>query len=83
MYTVRNPFELLDIRFLSTWMLWWPLCKATDILYRERNIRGYIQKFPDWVNNEINDDDDDDNNNNNSNKHSLRSNTKGYGGKIH
>jgi hypothetical protein len=34
------------------------------------NIRGYIQKFPDWVDNEIN------------NKHSLRSNTKGYGTKT-
>jgi hypothetical protein len=35
--------------------------------------RGYIQKFPDWVDNEIN----------NNNKHSFRSNTKGYGGKTH
>jgi hypothetical protein len=35
--------------------------------------RGCIQKFPDWVDNEIN----------NNNKHSLRSNTKGYGGKSH
>jgi hypothetical protein len=34
--------------------------------------RGCIQKFPDRVDNEIN-----------SNKHSLRSNTKGYGGKTH
>jgi hypothetical protein len=39
------------------------------------NIRVCIQKFPDWVNNEIN--------NNNNNKHSLRSNTKGYGDKTH
>jgi hypothetical protein len=36
------------------------------------NIWGYIQKFLDWVDNEIN-----------NNKHSLRSNTKGYGGKTH
>jgi hypothetical protein len=36
-------------------------------------IRECIQKFPDWVNNEIN----------NNNRHSLRSNTKGYGGKTH
>jgi hypothetical protein len=36
-------------------------------------IRGYIQKFPDRVDNEIN----------NNNKHSLRINTKGYGGKTH
>jgi len=35
--------------------------------------RGCIQKFPDWVYNE----------NKNSNKHSLRSSTKGYGGKTH
>jgi len=34
------------------------------------NIRGCIQKFPDWVDNERN------------NKHSFRSNTKGYGGKL-
>jgi hypothetical protein len=35
-------------------------------------IGGCIQKFPDWADNEIN----------NNNKHSLRSNTKGYGGKT-
>jgi hypothetical protein len=34
-------------------------------------IRGCIQKFPYWVDNEIN----------NNNKHSLGRNTKGYGGK--
>jgi hypothetical protein len=34
---------------------------------------GCIQKFPEWIDNEIN----------NNNKHSLRSNTKGYGGKTH
>jgi hypothetical protein len=38
------------------------------------DVRGCIQKFVDWVDNEIN---------NNNNKHSLRSNTKGYGGKTH
>jgi hypothetical protein len=37
------------------------------------HIQGCIQKFPGWVNNEINMND----------KHSLRSNTKGYGGKPH
>jgi len=37
------------------------------------SVRGRIQKFPEWVNNEIN----------NKNKHLLRSNTKGYGGKTH
>jgi hypothetical protein len=34
-------------------------------------VRGCIQKFPDWLDNEIN------------NKHSLRSNTEGCGGKTH
>jgi hypothetical protein len=38
------------------------------------NIRGYIQKFPDWVDNEIN---------NNNNKHSLRSGTRGCRGRTH
>jgi hypothetical protein len=37
-------------------------------------IRRCIQKFPDWVDNEIN---------NNNNKHSLRNNTKCYGDKTH
>jgi hypothetical protein len=37
-------------------------------------LRRCIQKFPGWVHNEIN---------NSSNKHSSRSNTKGYGNKIH
>jgi hypothetical protein len=41
-------------------------------------IRGYIQKFPDSVDNETNKQ-----TNNNNNKHSLRSNRKGYGGKTH
>jgi hypothetical protein len=35
-------------------------------------VRDCIQKFPDWVDNEIN-----------NNKHSLRSKTKGYGGDTH
>jgi hypothetical protein len=35
-------------------------------------IRGCIRKFPDCVDNEIN-----------NNKHSLRSNTKGYGGRTY
>jgi len=55
--------------------------EANKQLYKEfysnvnnnKNLRGCIQKFPDWVDNEIND----------NNKHSLRSNTKCYGGKIH
>jgi hypothetical protein len=45
-------------------------------VFLEHNItiRGCIQKFPDWIDNVTN---------NNNNKHSLRSNTKGYGGKIY
>jgi hypothetical protein len=35
-------------------------------------LRGCIQNFPDWVDNERN-----------NNKHSPRSNTKGYGDKTH
>jgi len=38
------------------------------------DIRGWIQKFPDWVDNELYAC---------NNKYSLRSNTKGYGGKTH
>jgi hypothetical protein len=38
------------------------------------NVRTCIQKFPDWVDNEIHA---------YNNKHTLRSNTKGYGGKTH
>jgi hypothetical protein len=37
-------------------------------------LRGFIQKFPDWVDNEIYD---------YKNKLSLRSNIKDYGGKTH
>jgi hypothetical protein len=38
-----------------------------------RSVRGFIQKFSDWVDNEMN----------NNNEYSLRSNTKDYGGKTH
>jgi hypothetical protein len=38
------------------------------------NIGGYIQKYPNWVDNKIYA---------YNNKHSLRSNTKGSGGKTH
>jgi hypothetical protein len=41
--------------------------------YTHLQLRNCIQKFPDWVDNEIN----------YNNKHSLRSNTKGYGDKTH
>jgi hypothetical protein len=41
-------------------------------LHAPAALRGYIQKFLHWVDNEMN-----------NNKHSLRSNTKGYGDKTH
>jgi hypothetical protein len=45
---------------------------AGKLVVANLKLGGCIQKFPDWVNNEIN-----------NNKHSLRSNRKGYGGKTH
>jgi hypothetical protein len=63
-FVVRLPFVLCGC---GAWLL--RLRKA------KWNIRGYIQKFPDCVDNEIN-------NNNNNNKHSLRINTKDYGVKL-
>jgi len=57
--------------------------KKCHVIAMLNNTRGCIQKFPNCVDNEINDDDDDNNNNINNNKHSLRSKTKCYGGKSH
>jgi hypothetical protein len=42
--------------------------------FSKRGLRGCIQKFSDWIGNEIYA---------YNNKHSLGSNTKGYGGKTH
>jgi hypothetical protein len=42
-------------------------------LKKKNTVRVCIQKFPDWVDNEIYA---------YNNKHLLRSNTKGYGGKT-
>jgi hypothetical protein len=56
---------------------WWGRVGVTSLTVRKgkiQDVRGCIQKFPDWVDNETN---------NNNNKHSLRSNTKGYVGKTH
>jgi hypothetical protein len=49
------------------------LIPAVDA-FKYTHIKGHIQKFPDSVNNEIYA---------YNNKHSLRSNTKGYGSKTH
>jgi hypothetical protein len=48
------------------------MSRSNDQLRVDVNVQEYIQKFPDWVDNEIN-----------NNKHSLRSNTKDYGGRTH
>jgi hypothetical protein len=50
----------------------WPI----RLILGSMGLRRCIQKFPDWVDTEIN-------NNNNNDEHSLRSNTKCYGGKTH
>jgi hypothetical protein len=52
-----------------------PSWRGAQLKHRDNftfTLRGCIQKFPNWVDTEIN-----------NNKHSLRSNTKGYGDKIH
>jgi hypothetical protein len=48
--------------------------KAAQIIQATFHLRGCIQTFPDWVDNEIYA---------YNNKHSLRSNAKGYGGKTY
>jgi hypothetical protein len=69
----RKKYKMTQQKFLQKFR--W---KRRFSLYTQRmpyltqRVRGYIQKFPNWVVNEIN-----------NNKHSLRSNTKGYGGKTH
>jgi hypothetical protein len=50
-------------------------CLSTTPWRRIGGVEVYegVSKFPDWLDNEIN----------NNNKHSLRSNTMGYGSKTH
>jgi hypothetical protein len=56
------------------WGSWlWEQVGGGGVWYR-RNVRGCVQKFPDWVDNEIYA---------YNNEHSSRSNTKGYGGETH
>jgi len=50
------------------------LCNTQLSCKSERPYEGVTKKFPDWVDNEIYA---------YNNKHSLRSNIKGYGGKTH
>jgi hypothetical protein len=51
-----------------------PLSRLRVPIFLSLILRGCIQKFPDWDDNEICA---------YNNKHSLRSNTKGYGGKTY
>jgi hypothetical protein len=53
-----------------------PFLRVHKVIYISLQFKlwGCVQKFPDWVDNEIY---------GYNNKHSLRSNTKGYGGKTH
>jgi hypothetical protein len=63
-YSLRALYYYgIDVLFLFLNKLW----KLSS------HLRGCIQTFPDWVDNEIN----------NNNKYSLRNNTKSYGGKTH
>jgi hypothetical protein len=47
--------------------------EGLQMLKAAANIRGRVQKFPEWFDNEIS----------NNNKHSMRSNTKDCGGETH
>jgi hypothetical protein len=82
-FRFSNHLVLHAIPISYTWFnhpnnIWW--CEEVMKVLKEsvkfhifKDLRQCIQKFPDWVDNEIN----------SNNKHSLRSNTKGYGGKTH
>jgi hypothetical protein len=71
---VNNGSDFVLYHLLVMLMLFQAWASTVLILLGSRKhtkyIREYIQKFPDWVDNKMN----------NNNKHSLRSNTKGYGG---
>jgi hypothetical protein len=66
--TMNYPHHCSDSRFAK-------LKKKKGGICTRQHLRGCIQKFPDWLDNEIN--------NTNESKHSLTSNAKGYGGKTH
>jgi hypothetical protein len=63
-----------NILFSMSFIITQKLHSFLNNLYENMSIRGCIQKFTDWVDNEIN---------NNDNKHSLSSNIKRYGAKTH
>jgi hypothetical protein len=72
-YSTGTALPLPLLVFFFFFFFWkWKIKDPSDKLVSV--LRVYIQKFPDLVDNEINI---------NNNKHSLRSNTKGYGGKTH
>jgi hypothetical protein len=59
------------LKYRSHYVMFSRFWKARVI--RNKKYEGVSKKFPDWVDNEIN----------NNKKHSSRSNTKSYGGKTH
>jgi hypothetical protein len=90
---MHNPFHAskpvyhlgVTVAFEQFWCLTvsvesFKLLHGTQLLASGRSrpfrclVRGCIQKFPDWVDNEIY---------TYNSKHSLRSNTEGYGGRTH
>jgi len=75
--------EMTSLRIFCShyiiFQLWTNVQIFTKVLLMPLKILGSNQKCPDRADNEINNN----NNNNNNNKHSLRSNTKSYGGKTH
>jgi hypothetical protein len=77
MKEIYFPNRLGDISYLWYWRIYTDICGANFFLVYVillKSLRVCIEKFADWVDKEINED---------NNKRSLRSNTKGYGGKTH
>jgi hypothetical protein len=62
------------LRFVENLSIWLTTCKKPHLMETADYLRGCIQKFPDWVDKEIY---------TYNNKHSLRSNTKCYGGNTY
>jgi hypothetical protein len=66
LFSRRNLVSLVAMSVISI--------RHTELFMYPRVVRGCIQKFPDWVDNEIYAC---------NNKLALRINTKGYGDKTH
>jgi hypothetical protein len=70
----NSDSQISDVGLVTNEPFMWSI--SEEYVHFVKGMLGCIQNFPDWVDNKIN-------NNNNNNKLSLRSNTKGYGGKPH